>query len=111
MNTIFSYLYRDAGNYKFYNKLVLLGVLRSDQIVSYLNEGTYFIPSEVGMPDLQPDLFTRDDHIWHEIDSIQCTTEEPSCDLSAHMVIERFRIAKICNWNEVEVMKRKGVVL
>ena len=110
MNTIFGYLYRDAGNYKFYNKLVLKGVLTSDQIVPYLKESTYFIPSEVGMLDIQPDQFSLDDHIWHEVDDIRVTTEEPSCDLSAHTVIEKFKIAKMNNWNEDEVLKRKGFV-
>ncbi|HPS02723.1 MAG TPA: hypothetical protein PLA90_14390, partial [Candidatus Sumerlaeota bacterium] len=65
MNTRFGYLYRDACNYKEYHEVVVSGILREEDIQPFLRDKTYFVPSEVGLTDLQPAVFTVDDHIWH----------------------------------------------
>ena len=110
MNTKFSYLYRDAGNYKFFKDVVLDGVLSLDQLNPSLWESEYFIPSEVGLPDLQPEPLTVDDHIWHEIDAIEYTDDEPTTDISATSLVERFKISKKNSWNQIKVYKRKGML-
>jgi hypothetical protein len=53
----FGYLYRDADNYKMFNDVVLRGRLSPAEIIKILNgafDGNPFIPSDVGMRDLQP---------------------------------------------------------
>lgn len=74
MNTQISYLYRDASNYKQHNKVTLAGEITDAEkrlILGKLEEGEYFIPSQVGLDDLQPRMIgfpdAQDDHVWHEL--------------------------------------------
>ncbi|HBB67911.1 MAG: hypothetical protein A2X28_04030 [Elusimicrobia bacterium GWA2_56_46] len=53
MNTLLEYLYRDASNYKQHGRVVLQGVISLSSIRHLLFDKTYFIPSQVGLPDLQ----------------------------------------------------------
>ena len=76
-NTLIIYEYRDASNYKVSSEeLVFKGKLSTAEIQSLLTdygadqmEG--FIPSQVGLPDLQGELMKYDqqdydeDHCWH----------------------------------------------
>ena len=72
MNTELCYLYRDASNYKQHCEVVLAGEITESEARSALWEEVYFIPSAVGLPNLQH-LFqeqgfqfpTDDDHPWH----------------------------------------------
>ncbi len=107
-NTLFGYLYRDASNYKNYHQVVLKGKLSEDQIAPFLREQTYFIPSEVGLPDLQNEELTIDDHIWHEIEFISVTDDAPTVKFSATTLLKRFANAARKDWNEYEVSLRKG---
>ncbi|MDX9972727.1 MAG: hypothetical protein RBU21_07050 [FCB group bacterium] len=109
MNTKVSYLYRDACNYKTFHEVVLAGVIGEDDIKPLLKDETFFVPSEVGLPDLQQADFGVDDHIWHEIVSISKTDEEPSLSIRASDFLKRFRLASQANWNEYAVFKRKGL--
>ena len=110
MNTKISYLYRDASNYKTFNEVVINGILSLDDIEPYFKDGTFFIPSEVGLSDLQNNPFTSDDHIWHEIDEIKPTVELPTVQLNAPEFIEKFKKALSNGWNEYKVFKRKGLI-
>jgi len=110
VNTKFCYLYRDACNYKSFFEVILFGVIHKDQIESFLKDRLYFIPSEVGFPDLQGEEFTIDDHIWHEFEYIELTEDSPTSDVAASLLIEKFRRASQNNWNEYEVLKRKGFI-
>lgn len=110
MNTRFSYLYRDACNYKKFNDVVLSGIIKENQIESFLKDKLFFIPSEVGLPDLQDDFFSVDDHIWHEFEKIELTEEPATIDLRAAMLIKNFRKAFGNNWNECAVFKRRGLL-
>jgi len=61
LNTKIEYLYRDASNYKVYNECVVKGIVTAEQrkeIVDCLNEGEYFIPSQVGLPEKRFDDWT-----------------------------------------------------
>ena len=54
VNTKISYLYRDADNYKMRHEVVIAGSMSEEQekaIEDSLDEGVYFIPSQVGLPD------------------------------------------------------------
>ncbi len=110
MNTRFEYLYRDACNYKSYNDVVVSGVLNKTDIQPYLKDKTFFIPSEIGLPDLQEMEFSPDDHIWHEIESISPTNDAPTITFSAREIIEGFRKASQNGWNEYVVFSRKGLI-
>jgi len=68
-NTFVHYLYRDGSNYKSPGR-VDYDLLRA--ALSNLDEGIYFVPGQVGLPDLQGRLtaydgWTDDDHLFHEL--------------------------------------------
>jgi len=100
MNTSIEYFYRDAGNYKTFETVVIKGVLSRADIQAFLYDKQFFIPSQVGMTDLQPELWTELDHVWHELDVIEQTTEQPTTPLTAHELIHAFRDAKKDEWQK-----------
>lgn len=110
MNTKFSYLYRDAWNYKKFHSLILPGVVSLEKIEPFLRDHTFFIPSEVGLPDFQEEVFKSYDHIWHEIEAIELTAAQPTITTEASSLLDNFRIAHKKNWNEGEVFVRKGLM-
>lgn len=110
MNTKFSYLYRDACNYKKFNDVVLSGIIKKNQIEPFLKDKMFFIPSEVGLPDLQDDFFSVHDHIWHEFETIELTEEVANIELKASLLIRHFQKAFHDNWDEYSVFKRKGLL-
>ena len=65
-DTIINYMYRDAGNYKFYGDFCLSGILTMKEIEPYLINGEYFVPTEIGLPSLVPEKMNSDDHLLHE---------------------------------------------
>lgn len=93
MSVLFKYLYRDAGNYKLWNELVLtnrngIDVQDAEKTIrSSLIDGEFFIAEQIAVPVLRfekhdPDL----DHGWHEFHSIMESDdpgeEQPARDLS-----------------------------
>lgn len=106
MNTRLTYMYRDAGNYKFYQTVVVAGSLNAEDLQANLHEYDYFIPCVVGLDDLQPSPTTVDDHIWHEIVEIGNTDDPPTIDISLTTLLFRFHIAKELDWMELEVLSR-----
>lgn len=110
MNTRFSYLYRDASNYKEYHEIIFSRGLRFEQLLPYLKDKMFFIPSELGLDDLQGDEWTIDDHIWHEIKDIRPTLDTQTVNIEATRLLEKFKIAYENGWNEYAVMKRKGIL-
>lgn len=96
-NTLFSYLYRDAANYKQDETVVLAGPLSLAQaraVVDGTDEEDGFVPSAVGLDDLQertingwqPDV----DHPFHEIASLALTDDPPTSSLSAREFLSLF---------------------
>jgi hypothetical protein len=75
-----------------------------------LKDKIFFIPSDVGLPDLQDDTFSVDDHIWHELEKIELTEEPPTLEIGASLMIENFKNASQDNWNEYAAFKRKGLL-
>jgi hypothetical protein len=110
MNTSFSYLYRDACNYKTFHAVVISGIIQQKQVVPLLKDELLFIPSDVGLPDLQEDVFSAEDHVWHELEKIELTEDAPSIEIDAKSLMARFRIASDGNWDEYAVFKRKGLL-
>lgn len=100
-NTRFSYLYRDASNYKNHGDVVFSGEFTpelEEKLTSVLNDGEYFIAHQVGIPevflwdkDLEYDEYPvelvgtarykideEDDHVWHEFDGLSLTDAAPT---------------------------------
>lgn len=109
---IFEYLYRDAGNYKVWGKLLLEGELNDEKtarLTSRLEDGELFIAEQIGIPTLYEELWRECqcepsdelDHAWHEFSEIREATHEdlellkPWGSLSA--LLERFE--KVDSWD------------
>lgn len=101
MNTRFEYMYRDACNYKWFDEIIVPAMLTLDQLLPFLQDKTFFIPSKIGIPDLQPPDWTENDHIWHEITNINTTQEKPMIDITTEQLLYRFRVAHENKWYEL----------
>jgi len=49
---------------------------------------------------LQPEEWTVDDHIWHEIEHLQMTLEAPGIRLKAEQLLIKFELAHKNGWDE-----------
>ena len=100
MNTKIEFTYRDASNYKVHNEDIVAGVLTDEQkaiIMDCLDEGQYFIPSQVGLKARAFDDVTEDDHPWFELDGFEEAEEEAST-MTAEGLVKAFQEAKN-NWD------------
>lgn len=97
--TEISYMYRDADNYKQTRTVVLAGAITLEQaaaVVGALDEGEWFVPSEIGLEDIQgnftfgPDWDEQSDHPFHELTGIALTTAQPYGDMTAQEFHDRF---------------------
>ncbi|MGR3173016.1 MAG: hypothetical protein ACUZ8N_00255 [Candidatus Scalindua sp.] len=111
MNTLITYQYRDAANYKEFDTVIIHGQLSLSDIEEYLYEKEFFIPSEIGLKDLQPENLDQDDHIWHEILEISHTHEKPTENITAKEIISNFKKASSEEWNILEALKRLGLFI
>lgn len=111
MNTSITYQYRDAANYKEFDTVIIRGLLSLKDIEEYLYDKEFFIPSEIGLKDLQPENLNQDDHIWHEILEISHTHERPTVNITAEEIISNFRKASLEEWNILEASKRLGLFI
>ncbi len=112
-NTHISYLYRDACNYKVHNEAIIRGELSAQQIdviMGCLNDGEYFIPSQVELPEERFGSFTEDDHCWFELTrgGFSSVKEDATVDISADELVKRFMKAKN-NWHDDEIMQKENV--
>ena len=103
MNTLFEYMYRDASNYKKFETVILQGELSFKDLEPYLYGGEFFIPSVVGLKDLQNLPFGEDDHIWHSIVAITKTDLQPITKISSKQLITKFKNAYEKDWHEYDV--------
>lgn len=62
-----SYLYRDAGNYKFWGAFFIDGKIARQDVEPYLFDDTGFVPEMVGLAPLRPADGNEDDHFVHEL--------------------------------------------
>ncbi|MPY72483.1 MAG: hypothetical protein GEU92_20800 [Alphaproteobacteria bacterium] len=97
MNTEFSYIYRDASNYKFYKSVIISGKLKLCDIQEYLFDEEFFVPELVGLESLVPDVKNEDDHILHGIFSL-CETKKPAGVLRAETLVHRFKERGETGW-------------
>ena len=106
MNTRFEYMYRDGGNYKKFNEVVIKGEFNLEQLRPHLYNGDFFVPSEIGLEDLQEYPYQDYDHVWHELDSAEVTEDEPTVEVSAEEIVSRFSAAGAVKWETETVFKR-----
>ena len=103
-NTLITYLYRDACNYKVHNEAVVKGVTTPEQeqrILKSLQDGEFFIPRLVGLPEERFGTETEDDHPYFELKSISPTNTPVSCDLDIEEMVKAFeKCAK--NWERLQ---------
>lgn len=93
VNTKISYLYRDADNYKVRHEVVIAGSVSEEQekaIEDSLNEGVYFIPSQVGLPDDRFGNVTEADHPWFEWVGVEPTADRPTLHVTAEELTAKF---------------------
>lgn len=108
MNTLISYTYRDASNYKSHNQAIVAGELsEADKqvILTCLDYETYFIPHLVGLGEKTFDDYDpngQDDHPWFELGyySFESTPAEPTVSVTASELVERFKACKD-KWEEL----------
>lgn len=84
-NIKLNYLYRDAGNYKLHGVTIFANpenLLVSEierEIKSRLIDGEFFEPLKWKLAPLDFEQWNDGlDHFWHEYESIQITSEEPT---------------------------------
>lgn len=86
-NIKFSYLYRDSYNYKVWNDIIFsnplhMSVEEVDTRLKNRFETEYlFIADQIRVPELFPYLYDtvrESDHCYHEFDSVELTTEQPT---------------------------------
>ena len=113
-NTSVSYMYRDASNYKQAHVAVFAGRLSPTELATVLaarEDHAWFIPSQVGLPDLQERFGSRlydDDHVWHELDEdgIAPTDAPPDQDEDVHAFAARFTDI---SWDVEQAMRDVGL--
>ena len=106
-NTRIAYSYQDPSGNEVLESLVLVGRLTDADgaaIAKTLHQNQYFIPSQVGLENLQERLgreIANDDSIWHrwEWRGMQDTEDAPTTDLLASTLVESFEYAR---WNELQ---------
>ena len=111
MNTRIGYRYRDASNYKAYDEIVVEGVVTREQLAPFLEDGDSFIPDQVNMRELQDELTSfpsEDDHVWHELDVVEPTDDEPNHEDSAEELLKRF--SEVGEWDVAGASERLGIV-
>lgn len=102
VNTVVKYLYRDADNYKKRHNVVITGEMTEEQetaIEQCLDDGGYFIPSMVGLPDERFGAETMADHPWFEWIGVEATAGKPTLHITAEELVARFQKASN-GWQE-----------
>ncbi len=87
----------DGNNYKMDNECVVSGIITEEMkavIMDSLDSGEFFIPSQVGLPEVRFDEeWTEADHCWFELDndSFEETDDEATVSVTAEELTEAFR--------------------
>jgi hypothetical protein len=98
-NTIVTYCYRDASNYKFWGEFVVAGEFKREDIRAYLFDSEWFVPEKVGLIHLLTEPWNSDDHILHELHEFE-STPRTDCICDAKKMVERFKAASETSWFE-----------
>ena len=101
MNIKFTYLYRDASNYKQHNEVVFANpnelIIQKIQssITENLIDRNWFVAKDWNVPDLHFKEYDWDnemDHNWHEFASVEETNEPVTLKISIENLIDLLSI-------------------
>lgn len=103
MNIAFEYLYRDAGNYKKWGRVVFANPAKLP-IADILKEArcslidqSFFDARSIDVPDLHFEHWNPElDHNWHEMDSIIQTSDEATDVRQRSVQAFLFEISESC---------------
>lgn len=104
-NTEFTYMYRDAANYKEHHTVVFAGEI-TDEERKVLGFETLFIPGQIDLPNLREEMDGDydDDTDWHEVFRVELTNQRASIDRGdIHEFVELFRTTR---WDDGSVDER-----
>ena len=77
--TCVEYMYRDAGNWKFRDRFWLKGIVAQADVEPFVTPDLQFIPRDIGVKDLVPEIKNDDDHFLHEfVEFAPCQAPEPN---------------------------------
>lgn len=97
-----TYLYRDAGNYKFWGRFNVLGDLSLNELEPYLLDREFFVPERIGLPSLVPEARNDDDHLLHEFVDVELVKpkagEAVPYVLTSAELVDRIRRAHAGHW-------------
>lgn len=104
MNTKISYIYEDGENFQITNTCVIDGEFSGKQIntiMKSLNKGQYFIPSQIGMPEIKFSDSTGPKNSWFKLspDSFLKTNESPDINITPEELVARFCLRRH-KWEE-----------
>ena len=108
--SVFSYLYRDASNYKAYGRLLLKGTATAADVESlrqHFESGEFFIAEQLGIAALYAELWAfssgpiSDDHVWHTFEGLKLATAD-DLTLSIFDTVKGLtkKIKSVVDWNE-----------
>lgn len=97
VNSLVTYIYRDAGNYKFRASIVVGGTLKLQELTPHLFDGEFFIPARIGLRRLVPSCMNEDDHELHAFDAIE-PIRGGDVICPAGEFVERFAAANKAGW-------------
>ena len=112
MNTLMHYLYRDSENNKVHTAVVLKGEITEQQkekISACLENGSDFIPSQVGLLDNRFETLEAEDQPWFELYpkvDFQLTHLPADVELSVDELTQKFESAQN-NWDEDAFFKKQ----
>lgn len=103
-NTRISYVYCDGSNYKQYNSEVVAGNISPEQrytISNCLDSREYFIPAQVGLPEIRFPFRTEDDCAWFSLSEydFEDTDDAPTVQVTAQELYEKFLDAGQNGWD------------
>jgi hypothetical protein len=105
----FTYLYRDASNYKSWGEIIFknhdkLSLAEiEERLRCSFDSGELFVAAQVSIPEVflfLQDKLTDDDHFYHEFHSVEGTNDDcnDDCDRSIKVFIEQVEQACRTGW-------------
>ena len=108
--SVFSYLYRDASNYKAYGRLLLKGTASVADVESLrqrFESGEFFIAEQLGIPALHAELWAfssgpiSDDHVWHTFEELKpATADDLTLPIFDTVKSLAQKVMSVVAWNE-----------
>ena len=104
-NTRLGYMYRDAGNWKTWNTVILKGAMTPEmfkEMRACCEDGhELFIPEQLELPLIREWETTEDDHPYAELVEYELVPNKADIDMTPEELLEKFREAKD-NWKPEE---------